>query len=322
MAGGTLGEFEVVILLAVLHRLPRPTAAPCARRSPRRSGRVPGPRGGLRDARSAGAEGLPALVARRVRHADRGGRPRRFYQRQPPRAGGPPHLARARVEHAREGLEAFLDAIMTAPRRFHGRWSRCWSASYRRRAAPRCWATCAEDYAPRGEGGSVGARAWLCARSDVACGGVDPVRLRGRPVPRLAASWCATSDVVARRSPGARSPAPASAGDARRRARLRGLSGALGHALLERPVSDTQRPPGPAPGCRRALRPASSRGSPRSSWSASRPISTTRRRSARSASSPRWLPLERDSPADAGRNRQPLGHADVIGMTMQIGDGR
>jgi DNA-binding PadR family transcriptional regulator len=107
MASGALGEFEVVILLAVLHEREHAYGAAIRDQIERRSGRAPS-RGGvyvtLDRLESKGC--LTSTVG--AADPDRGGRPRRFYQ-VTPRGLRALRRALAAVDQMRSGLEPLLE---------------------------------------------------------------------------------------------------------------------------------------------------------------------------------------------------------------------
>ena len=108
MTAGTLGEFEVVILLAVMHTAPEAYGSAVRDEITRRSGQVP--------ARGAVYVTLDRLERKGyLRSAiggptpERGGRPRRFY-RVSRRGLAALRVSLALVSSMREGLESILDA--------------------------------------------------------------------------------------------------------------------------------------------------------------------------------------------------------------------
>ena len=108
MTAGTLGEFEVVILLAVLHTAPEAYGSAVRDEITRRSGQVP--------ARGAVYVTLDRLERKGyLRSAiggptpDRGGRPRRFYHVSR-RGLAALRVSLALVSSMREGLDSILDA--------------------------------------------------------------------------------------------------------------------------------------------------------------------------------------------------------------------
>jgi DNA-binding PadR family transcriptional regulator len=107
MAAAVLGEFEVVILLAVLHQRGHAYGAVIRDEIERRSGRAPS-RGAvyvtLDRLESKGC--LASTVGEST--PDRGGRPRRFYQ-VTPRGLRALRRALAAVDQMRSGLEPVLE---------------------------------------------------------------------------------------------------------------------------------------------------------------------------------------------------------------------
>jgi len=108
MTAGTLGEFEVVILLGVLHAAPEAYGTTVREAIAGRSGQLP--------ARGAVYVTLDRLERKGyLRSAlgeptpDRGGRPRRFYQ-VTRRGLAALRTSLALVSSMREGLESILDA--------------------------------------------------------------------------------------------------------------------------------------------------------------------------------------------------------------------
>jgi DNA-binding PadR family transcriptional regulator len=107
MASAALGEFEVVILLAVLQQHGRANGAAIRGEIERRSGRTPSRGAVYVTLDRLEAKGcLTSIVGEPV--ADRGGRPRRFYQ-VTPRGLRALRRALVAVDRMRTGLEPLLD---------------------------------------------------------------------------------------------------------------------------------------------------------------------------------------------------------------------